>query len=808
MLALPERPRRTITLSTLFDRRWFQWLLGIPPEASHNIQQMHLSFAARWPQLTVIAFLVVAAAWFIFHYWRDGTRPSWWTKGPLVVLRMAALAALLVMLAQPVLRLNHADRVRPNAILLVDNSESMNRPDPRLPGGRAATEGAAAGVGSGDAARMTRLQRANALLNHAHVLTELAKKYNVRVYSFAARSRPVPVPSQSGKQRGYQFAIAPDPTTGDSTQMGSALRVPIEDLAGQPIAGAMIISDGGSNLGEDPVAAAEAAKQSGVRVSTLGLGDPTKTKDIAILSVLADDVVRVNNTVSVYAAVSQRGYSGRTITVTLKRNGSPIGTEALRLGPDDQKQEVRFNYVPTQGGQFFYTVETAVLPGEIAADNNKRSFPQTVISKKLKILYVEDEPRYEYRYLHNAILRDTTLDFGCLLLSGDNVNGGGEGNFPVKGFPTTEKELFDYDIIVLGDVPRSYFSETQLQALRRFVEDRGASMLVIAGEQHMPHEYAGTPLEAVLPVVISSAPTPVVTDEEFRWQLTPEGRRSPIMQLDENDTENARIWATLPGMFWAAGVPRVKPGATVLASHSTRRNTDGPYPIVAYQPFGAGKCYLQLVDSTWRWRWRVGDRYFYRYWGQVFRTLTPKELPGNSRFVQLNADRSTYRLGQKVLLNARLLDAYYHPVKADAATVVIKTGTGQEQKVAMAATPGSPGLFTAQIQPDRIGRYEATLNSPVTPGAHASAGFVVETEALERQRPELDEPLLRKVASAGGGKYYGADQIAAWIRSLPNNGLTVRTEQELELWDAPLLLVVFVTCLSLEWLVRKRTGLL
>ena len=139
---------------------------------------------------------------------------------------------------------------------------------------------------------------------------------------------------------------------------------------------------------------------------------------------------------------------------------------------------------------------------------------------------------------------------------------------------------------------------------------------------------------------------------------------------------------------------------------------------------------------------------------------------------------------------------------------MIKTGTGQEQKIAMKPTPGSPGLFTAQFQPDRVGRYEVSLNSPVTPGAKASAGFVVETEALERQRPELDETLLRKVASAGGGKYYPADQMAAWMRTLPDNGLTVRTEQEIELWDAPLLLVVFISALSIEWLVRKRTGLL
>jgi hypothetical protein len=261
-------------------------------------------------------------------------------------------------------------------------------------------------------------------------------------------------------------------------------------------------------------------------------------------------------------------------------------------------------------------------------------------------------------------------------------------------------------------------------------------------------------------------------------------------------------------MFWAAGVERAKPGATVLATHSSRRNADGPYPLVVTQPFGAGKCFLELVDSTWRWRWRVGDRYFYRYWGQVFRTLTPKELPGNSRFVQLNADRSGYQLGQKVQLNARLLDAYYHPIKAENATAVVRTETGQEQHVTLQATPGSPGLYTAQIQPDRVGRYQVSLTSPANPEAKASASFVVESEALEKQKPELDETLLKKVAAAGGGKYYPPDQLAAWIRSLPDNPLNVSSEQEIELWDAPLFLLLFILPLSLEWLIRKRKGLL
>jgi hypothetical protein len=807
---LEHRVPKTITmiLLSLYDQRWFQWLLGLSPAAARRIEVTHLSFAARWPQAVVLLLLLVSALWFSFHYYRDGSRPTWWIKGPLVLLRLLAVAALMIMLAQPVLRMSHADNIRPSVVVMVDTSDSMTRSDPRLPPARAAHEAAAAGVTPGAVAGMTRLERANALLNQSHLLTELSQRYNVRFWTFAGKPRPLPLPPDARARAAYRFALTRDAQTGASTQIGVGLRAPLEELAGQPVAGALIISDGGNNQGEDPILVAEVARQSGVRLSTVGIGDPTKTKDIAVLSVLADDVVRIHNTVTVYAALTQRGYAGRTITVTLKRGNEVIGRENLRLGPDEQKQEVHFTYVPTQGGSFYYTVETAVQPGETSADNNRRGFSQNVISKKLKVLYVEGEPRYEFRYLKNAILRDTSLDFGCLLLSGDDLESGGEGNIGVRGFPRTEKDLFEYDIVALGDVPRSFFTDQQLQSLRRFVEDRGASLLVIAGEQHMPHEYAGTPLEAVLPVVVNPTPDPILTDDPFPWQLTPEGKRSPITQLEDTTSENERVWATLPGMFWAAGVPRAKPGATVLAVHPTRRNADGPYPLVVEQPFGAGKCFLELVDSTWRWRWRVGDRYFYRYWGQVFRTLTPKELPGNSRFVQLNADRAGYLLGDKVALNARLLDAYYHPIKADSATAILKGETGPEQRITLQKTPGSPGLYTAQIQPDRVGKYAVSLTSPANPDAKATAAFLVESLALERQKPELDEALLKKVAATGGGKHYLPDELAKWLKSLPNNALTVRSEQETELWDAPGFLILFIVPLTLEWLIRKRKGLL
>lgn len=798
---------------------WVLRLLSQPGGPQH-VSGGHITLAAPLPTLASIGLLLLALIWFSFFYYKDGSTPPLWLKAIMVALRLLAIFALMLMLMQPTLRLQKVETIRPSIALVVDTSASVAVPDPKLPEPRARIEAEGTGSSPERVRAMTRLQRANAILNQAHVLKQLSAKYNVRAYSVDSVSRAIPLPADAKQRDAYQFALEPDPKTSDSTQLGVGLRRALDDMTGQPVAGLLLLSDGGNNLGEDPLPVADSARQAHISVSAIGLGDPTKTKDVSLLSVLADDVVRVNNTVTVYAAISHRGYKGTTQTVVLQRDGVEVQRQTIVLGADETKQEVHFTYTPDRAGRFYYTVSAIGQPGEVTLLNNKRTFVQTVIDKKLKVLYVEGEPRYEYRYLRNAILRDNSLDFACMLLSGDDLHEGGEGNIPVKGFPSDEKSLFEYDIVVLGDVPRSFFSQAQLDALRRFVEDRGASLLVIAGEQHMPHEFAGTPLEAVLPAVINPTPDPLLSDEEFRWQLTPEGKRSPITQLEDDSTQNAHVWdSVLTGMFWAAGVSRAKPGATVIAAHPSRRNADGPYPLVVTQPFGAGKCFLELVDSTWRWRWRVGDRYFYRYWGQVFRSLTPKELPGNSRFVQLNADRNNYRLGERVSLNARLLDAYYHPVKVASVTATVTTEGGQRQQITLLATPGSPGLYTAQYQPERVGKYSVSAVSPANAEAKASTAFVIESLALEKQKPELDEAMLKKIAASGGGKLYAANRIEDWMKSLPYKPLEIRSEEEYELWDIPLgkswfwkhiplFLFLFLLPLSLEWLIRKRTGML
>lgn len=790
----------TLMLSDLMRR-----LLGIPTRINGHLDKTHVFFAGPWPRWVAVAVFIAGVIWFGYTYFKDGSRPSLWVKGPLLLLRLIALAALLMMLLQPMLLLQRSDTIRSNAIVLIDDSLSMGFKDDRLPADRAERTARAIGRRQNG---LTRSQIVEHMANDPRVnlVGALSKKYNVRLYRFGSTPETAALPSEPRQLQSYRLQVPPNEKRGNSTQIGAALKRAIDDASGQQVSGAIVISDGGNNLGEDPAAVAEQARLQSIKVSTLGIGDPTPTKDLAVTEVLADQVVRKDNVVQVFAGVAHRGYQGKTVSLVLRRGGEVVGRQSVKLGADTQKQTVTFTYTPKQEGSFGYSVTADSLPDEVTTKNNRRDYLQRVTSKKLKILYVDGDPRWEYRYLKNAILRDTQIQFSCMLTS-STFKSPGEGNVPIYAFPSDEKSLFDFDILILGDVPKTYFSDGQIRNIRRFVEDKGGSLVVICGEKHMPGEYRGSSLEAIFPVVLPMSPEQVKTDEPFHWELTESGRRDPVLRLSDNAAENAKAWRELPGMFWNAGVERAKPGATVLAVNAERSNAYGKRVLVAVQSFGAGRCLLSTVDSTWRWRWKVGDKYFYRFWGQVVRTLTPHEAAGGNRFAQVNADRAEYNLGERVSFHARLLDSFYRPIKDKSVIATLRGDTGAPINVTMNAVPGSPGLFSAEVMADRTAKFELSLASPANP-ARATSTYLVQSVALENQQPEMNETLLKKIAASGGGAYYYPDELKKWMDLLKANDLTVRSESEVELWDAPLFLLLFIVPLTIEWIVRKRTGLL
>jgi len=795
---------------------WVYRLLGIDP-GQDALRLDRVFFVQPTPLAITIGIGVALLVWVFFFYARDGSRPSWVWKGLMVTLRLAAIALLAVLIWQPMLRSQRVERTSSIVALLVDESRSMSLTDRWQDTKRKADLVKA--LGDPNATKATRMEALQRLVNKsdAEILRRLLETHVVRVYRFGAETagRDVVRPKTTGEkapetQPGAGFEKLPLTVvkpTDEQTRIGSAIDHVLQDTAGQPLAAMVLLSDGGHNMGEDPALSARRAAEIQAPIFTVGFGDPTPPRDLAITSLLADEVVRKGDEVVVSVSVRNRGYGATTVPVTLRMDNRVLARENLALGKDGQKQEINLSFTPDTAGARTLVVSIPGQAAEITLSNNQKSWPIRIVDKKLKILYVEGYPRWEYRYLKNAILRDKTTLFSCILVEAD-PSLGGEGNQPIYSFPRDKKALFGYDIVILGDVPRDFFSASDMKNLREFVEERGGSLITMAGELFLPWQYRNTELENVWPIAVPPTRREILFRDPFQLELTEAGARNPMMFLVPDIERNRNLWHSLPGMYWCGVADRAKPGATVLAQHPTQSGPDGKIPLVAVQQAGEGTSFMTMVDSTWQWRYRVGDKYFYRFWGQVVRSLTPHELPGANRFVRLTADRSTYSLGEKVILRARLLTPNYLPVRVKDVTAEMQRTDGQRFPVKLDPVPGAAGVYSGEWLPPRSGAYKALLLGPGGQRAESTTNVVVETSSLELDEPQQNEALLKRVAALSGGKYLLWSQAAGLPELIPDRHQEVATRIEHELWDAPLPLILFILLLVGEWTLRKRKGLL
>ncbi|MCC2667609.1 MAG: putative rane protein, partial [Armatimonadetes bacterium] len=792
--------------------------LGIDP-GQDTLRLDRLFFVQPTPLAITVAAGLGLVAWVLLFYARDGSRPSWFWKALMVTLRLAAITILVLLIWQPMLRSQRVERTPSIVALLIDESRSMALTDRWQDSKRKADLIQA--LGNPNATKQTRAEVLSRLVNKndAAMLRELVDKHSVRVYRFGADTAGKDVAAGDAKSAAKKPA-APKGQTGlerlplsvgkpaaEQTRIGNAIDHVLEDTAGQPLAAMVLFSDGGQNMGEDPALAARRAAEIQAPIYSVGFGDPTPPRDVAVTSLLADEVVRKGDEVVVSISIRNRGYGGTSVPVTLKIDDRVLARQNVPLAKEGQKQELNLSFTPDTAGAKTLSVSIPGQGGEITLSNNQKSWPIRVVDKKLRILYVEGYPRWEYRYLKNAILRDKTTLFSCILVESDPTLGG-EGNQPIYGFPRDRKALFNYDIIILGDVPRDFFSAADMKNIRGFVEERGGSLITMAGELFLPWQYRNTDLEEVWPIPVPATRRELLFTEPFQLELTDAGARNPMMFLLPDVDRNRNLWHALPGMYWCGVADRAKPGATVLAQHPSQMGTDGKIPLLAVQQAGEGTSFMTMVDSTWQWRYRVGDKYFYRFWGQIVRSLTPHELPGANRFVRLTADRSTYSLGEKVVLRARLLTPNFHPVRVKEVISEMQRTDGQRFPVKLDPVPGAAGVYSGEWLPSRAGAYKALLMGPNGQRAESTTNVVVEASSLELDEPQQNEALLKRVAALSGGKYLLWSQYAGLAGLIPDRAQEVSTRIEHELWDAPLPLILFTLLLVGEWILRKRKGLL
>ncbi len=436
------------------------------------------------------------------------------------------------------------------------------------------------------------------------------------------------------------------------------------------------------------------------------------------------------------------------------------------------------------------------------------------------MLYVDGYPRWDYRYLKNSLLRDKTVKLSCLLTSADpdfRQEGSDDPNRPqyqnswrITAFPDTMDRLLDYDAVIIGDVDPRQFTDAQLQLISDFVSKKGGGLAMVAGPRWSPQGYRNTPIESLLPVIITHTETDDDTTsitEGFHLELTRAAANYPIFRFFPEWADDEELVKNhLQELFWYCRGIMIKPGVGItLAEHPTDLGPDGrKAPILVIGTYGTGRTIFSAIDDSWRWRFYTGESIFNTYWVQQLRYLARGRKIGQ-RKMTFAADRDVYELGGQVNvrlepLSPDLVQQLSPPVSVQ----IVDDSTGQPvRRLDLQRQDSGNAVYTGSFTADKIGQFSMKL--PHLTDNDPSLSFKVAEPEMELRQPQVDTAFLSRL---GSGAPIPLADAAAKLTAIRSATRIIPVDTTQPLWNAPVILVIFVSLITLEWIVRKMVGLL
>ena len=703
----------------------------------------------------------------------------------LTSLRIAALALVLFCLLRPTLIVRAAVPQQNVVAVLMDDSRSMQIADM---GGKPRGQYLIEQFGAPD----------------SPLMQSLAERFQVRTFRFSSAA------SRLNSTGDLTFL-------GDETRLATALDGVRDELAGLPVAGVVLLTDGADTTTAPMAEALLGLKAQKLPVFTVGVGSERLARDIQVDRVSAPRTVLKDASVFMDVVVSHSGYGGRTITVDVEDEGRIVGSEQVQLPADGSPATARVRATASEAGPRLFRFRVSPQDGEIVTQNNAREAMIQVRDVTEKILYFEGEPRWEMRFLRRAVADDKNLEIVALQRTADNKYMrlfGTEPDDPTElatGFPTTREELFRYRGLILGSVEASAFTGDQLQMIAEYVERRGGGLLMLGGARSFAEGgYGGTPVADALPLAIDrrTPASETTTFSRLRVGPTRPGEAHAITQIADTEAASRTRWSELPLVTTVNAELPLKPGATLLLAGTDERGRS--YPVLSYQRFGRGKALAMAVQDTWTWQMHasipVEDQTHERLWRQLIRYLV-EGVPGQ---VEVTAATERVNPGEAITIEASVSDGTFMDVN-DAVVVahVARPGGGDPVTVPLQWSGGRDGRYQGTFVTTEPGAYEVTVDADRAAARLGSSTMFVRASPGESEYfdPTLHAAPLGRIAEETGGRFYRADNVAGLAEDMRYAGRGVTSVEERPLWNMPILLLGLLVLVCAEWGYRRAVGL-
>lgn len=573
--------------------------------------------------------------------------------------------------------------------------------------------------------------------------------------------------------------------------------------------GIVLMSDGDWNEGLPPVQAALRLRLKGIPVYTVAAGNPTRLPDVDLVSLDAPTFGVAGKAVRIPFTIDSSLPRDFTTTVTLKTSDGEEVTKEVKIAAMGRTNEWLM-WKPKTVGDYTVTVSVPPHGDEAIRDNNKLSAPIAIREEKLRVLVIESYPRWEYRYLRNALSRDPGVEVSCLLFHpGLSKPGGGSKDY-IKQFPAGLDELSKFDVVFLGDVgiEDSQLTEEQCRLLKGLVEHQASGLVFMPGMQGRQFSLLETELADLFPVVLDSAqPQGWGSRTPSHFELTETGRRSLLTKLADTHDDNIEVWESLPGFQWHAPVLKAKAGSDVLCVHKDSSNEFGRLPLLATRTFGAGKVLFMGTDGAWRWRKGVEDKYHYRFWGQVVRWMAYQRNMAKGESMRLYYAPDQPQMRQTVALHAAVMDRGGEPLRNGEVSARITAPSGKADTVRFTSDGDEWGVYTGRFTPLEPGKHTVTLYCKQT-GASLETTFHSQGVAAERVGRAARPEVLEEIARVTRGKVVEAQKLDDVLRSLAALPDPPAAERRVQLWCHPVPAALVVTLMGVFWVGRKIIGLI
>ncbi|MES1258412.1 MAG: glutamine amidotransferase, partial [Acidobacteriota bacterium] len=539
-------------------------------------------------------------------------------------------------------------------------------------------------------------------------------------------------------------------------------------------------------------------------VHTIGFGPDHFARDIEVEEVAVPARALPNSRVNARVAFRQHGYAGEKVKLIVRENGRPLSQQEITLKPDvEQSETVQFN--SGAAGAHSFTIGIDPVAGEENNQNNAKVRLVNVTQKKMRVLYVEGEPRWEYKFIRRAMEDDQSIDLTSVVRTTQNKTyqqGGLPGEL-VDGFPPKIEGLFAFDGLVIGSIEANYFTPAQQMMIRDFADRRGGGVLFLAGRFALNEGgYANTPMAEMMPVHLPAEKT---WSRDFTdTALTEAGRESPICRIEDGRDLSIARWKKMPQIANYAAMGTPKPGAVVLMTVQPAGHR--PSPLLTIENYGHGRTAVLATAGTWRWKMLQdhADKTHGIFWQQLLRWLVT-ETPGQ---VSASTPHQVLSDETRVPLRVVVRDKTYQTVAGATVTATITRPDAGSNVLEMKPDPLEPGTYTGEYTADKPGAYvvEIAAREDKTEVGRDTLTFRREDGVAENFGAAQNKELLEKLSSDTSGNYYTPSKSKRLPSEIAVSEAGITAHDNLDIWDMPILFLLVLLIRGGEWLLRRKWG--